>query len=162
MNERVFRNMEDALRDARKEAVRVPGVATMTPPKRPGGSASAYAPPAPPSPSQLASITVQSVGKIGDASADEIEKVRAQLKRGWEEIDAQLEQLAEAFRGHARIAEQHISEFCLQATDFFESISAAKRKLQGAAPDRRAEEAEPKVTDVPEDPPPEFLTRGRP
>lgn len=154
-----FTNLEAALRQV-TDTMRRPPVATIPLPNLQAKRGAVAFAPVSNDPTRLANATVQSVGRIGDASAEEIEKVREELRRGYEEIDAKLQQLAEAFRGHAKVAGEHVSSFCLLATDFFDTINAANRKLQGRQGAQELETpAEPEPADNGE-PAPEFLTRG--
>jgi len=73
-------------------------------------------------PHKLASATIQAVDRIGEAAAEEINEAAGELIRGANEIAAKLRELAEAIRGHSKIAHEQVADFCDRATSVLDGI----------------------------------------
>ena len=71
---------------------------------------------------RLAGATIQAVDRIGEAAAEEINEAADELIRGANEIAAKLRELAEAIRGHSKIAHQQVAVFCDRATSVLDGI----------------------------------------
>jgi hypothetical protein len=78
-------------------------------------------------PHVLASATIRAVDRIGEAAAEEINEAAGELIRGANEIAAKLQALAEAIRGHSKVAHEQVTVFCDRATSVLDGI----RDLQG-------------------------------
>jgi uncharacterized coiled-coil DUF342 family protein len=104
---------------------------------------SAYAP-AKADPLRLASVTIQAVDRIGEATSEEIEKTADEIMRGANEIAEKLRELASAIREHSKIANEHITEFCDKATSVLEGVRGLQHKLEvnGREPEATAAEAD--------------------
>jgi hypothetical protein len=103
-------------------------------------------------PLRLASATIQAVDRIGEAAAEEINGAADELIRGANEIAAKLRELAEAIRGHSKIAHEQVAVFCDRATSVLDGI----RDLPG----RLAEtERDPEIQKI-QDEIPSFLKEG--
>jgi uncharacterized coiled-coil DUF342 family protein len=104
---------------------------------------SAYAP-AKADPLRLASVTIQAVDRIGEATSEEIEKTADEIMHGANEIAEKLRELASAIREHSKIANEHITEFCDKATSVLEGVRGLQHKLEvnGREPEATAAEAD--------------------
>jgi hypothetical protein len=78
---------------------------------------------------RLASVTVRAVDQIGMKAADEIVAAAQSIRAGAEEIATNLEQLADAVRGHCKTAGEHVGEFIAKTTDVLETIRGVQGRL---------------------------------
>ena len=81
-------------------------------------------------PIRLASATIQAVDRIGEAASEEIEKAADEIKRGATEIAEKLGALANAIREHSKIAHEHITKYCDNATAVLEGVRDLQAKLE--------------------------------
>ena len=81
-------------------------------------------------PIRLASATIQAVDRIGEAASEEIEKAADEIKRGATEIAEKLSALANAIREHSKIAHEHITKYCDNATAVLEGVRDLQAKLE--------------------------------
>ena len=81
-------------------------------------------------PTRLASATIQAVDRIGEAASEEIEKAADEIVRGATEIAEKLSALANAIREHSKIAHDHITKYCDNATAVLEGVRDLQAKLE--------------------------------
>ena len=81
-------------------------------------------------PIRLASATIQAVDRIGEAASEEIEKAAEEIKRGATEIAEKLGALANAVKEHSKIAHEHITQYCDNATAVLEGVRDLQAKLE--------------------------------
>lgn len=77
----------------------------------------------------IGKITIQAVDQIGENAAAEIERTAAQIREGADEVAGRLEQLAEAIRGHSKVASDHTAAFVARTTQVLETVRALGAKL---------------------------------
>src|ERR1700724_3339142 len=90
---------------------------------------SAYAP-TKADPIRLASATIQAVDRIGAATSEEIERTADEIMRGATEIAEKLRELAGDIREHSKIANEHVTGFCNEATSVLEGVRDLQMKLE--------------------------------
>jgi hypothetical protein len=83
-------------------------------------------------PIRLASATIQAVDRIGEAASEEIEKAAEEIKRGATEIAEKLGALANAIKEHSKIAHEHITKYCDNATAVLEGVRDLQAKLEAS------------------------------
>ena len=81
-------------------------------------------------PVRLASATIQAVDRIGEAASEEIEKAADEIMRGATEIAQKLGALADAIREHSKIAHEHITKYCDNATAVLEGVRDLQARLE--------------------------------
>jgi hypothetical protein len=79
---------------------------------------------------QLANATIRAVDRIGEAAAEEINEAADELIRGANEIAAKLRDLAEAIKGHSKVAHEQVTVFCDRATSVLDGIRALQGRLE--------------------------------
>jgi hypothetical protein len=89
-------------------------------------------PPPAPDPLLIGKITIAAVDEIGIKAAAEIDRAALQVREGAEEVAAGLEKLAEAIRGHSKIASEHTAAFVARTAQVLETVRALGVKLDGA------------------------------
>ena len=109
---------------------------------------SAYAP-TKADPTRIASATIQAVGRIGAATAEEIERTAEEIVGGATEIAEKLRALATAIREHSKIANEHVIGFCSKATSVFEGVRDLQRKLETDGSAAEIERVEEEILPVP-------------
>lgn len=83
-------------------------------------------------PLRLASATIQAVDRIGAAAAEEIDETADEMMRGAAEIAGKLRELAEAIRGHSKIAHEQVMVFCDKAASMLDGIRNLQGRLESA------------------------------
>jgi hypothetical protein len=81
-------------------------------------------------PIRLASATMNAVDRIGEATAEEIEKTANEVMRGATEVAENLRALATAIRQHGKIANEHVAGFCDKATAVFVGVRDLQQRLE--------------------------------
>ena len=81
-------------------------------------------------PIRLASATIQAVDRIGEAASEEIEKAADEIVQGATEIAQKLGALANVIREHSKIAHEHVTKYCDNATAVLEGVRGLQAKLE--------------------------------
>lgn len=105
-----------------------------------------YAPKRAGDPLLIGKITVAAVDQIGATAAEEIEQAAAQVRDGAETVAACLEKLAQAIRGHSKIASEHTAAFIAKTTQVLETVRALDAKLENHGANGETEEETQEAT----------------
>jgi hypothetical protein len=105
---------------------------------------SEYAPQPPRSgdPLKLAGVTIQAVDQIGERTAAEIERTAESIVAGADEVASNLYQLANAIRGHSKVASDHVEQFVSKTTEVLGTVRELLAKIADSTPNGQEADAE--------------------
>jgi ElaB/YqjD/DUF883 family membrane-anchored ribosome-binding protein len=78
---------------------------------------------------KFAAFVTKTVDQIGDAAAEEIEKIANQIEVEARQKADKLRQMADSFRAQTRLAASVVNNHCAKSTDIFTSIEALHSRV---------------------------------